>query len=187
MEISDTLHAANRAEWRRWLAEHHRDRPEVWLVGYRKSAVKPSVPYHEAVEEALCFGWIDSVRKSLDEERYAQRYSPRRPGAPYSQTNQERLARLLERGLVAPAVAAELGEVRPEAYRVPADIEEALRVDPAAWRHWRSFPAPYRRIRAAYVDSARERGPEEFRKRLDHLVRKTAQGKRFGYHIDDFY
>ena len=187
MEITETVHATTRDEWRRWLAEHYRDRSEVWLVGYRKSAGKPSLPYNEAVEEALCFGWIDSVRKSLDDQRLAQRYTPRRPGTPYSQTNLERLARLLERGRVVPSVVEELGDVRPEAYRIPADIEAALRAEPAAWKHWRSFSAPYRRIRAAYVDGARDRGAEEFGKRLEHLVRKTAEGKRFGYHIEDFY
>lgn len=187
MEITETFHATSRDEWRRWLAEHYRDRPEVWLVGYRKSAGKPSLPYHEAVEEALCFGWIDSIRKTLDDQRLAQRYTPRRPGTPFSQTNLERLARLLERGRVVPSVVAELGDVRPEAYRVPADIEKALREEPEAWKHWRSFSPPYRRIRAAYVDGARDRGPEEFGKRLEHLVRKTAEGKRFGYHIGDFY
>ncbi|MBW3554846.1 MAG: YdeI/OmpD-associated family protein [Gemmatimonadetes bacterium] len=187
MEISDTLYASSRDDWHRWLAAHHADRSEIWLVGYRNSTEKPSVPYNEAVEEALCFGWIDSIRKRLDDESYAQRYSPRRPGSPYSQTNLERLARLIERGRVAPSVLSAPGEVRPEAYRVPQDIEAALRADPAAWKHWRSFSAPYRRIRAAYVDSARDRVPEEFRKRLDHLVRKTAEGKQFGYHIEDFY
>ncbi len=189
MEITETLHAATREEWRAWLARHHGEASEIWLVSYRKAVGKPSVAYSEAVEEALCFGWIDSIRKGFDDESSAQRYTPRRPGSAFSQINKERLARLIERGRVAPAVLAslELDDVRPESFRVPTDIEAALRAEPEAWGHWESWPPAYRRIRAAYVDGARDRGAAEFRKRLDHLVRKTAAGKQFGYGIEAFY
>ncbi len=190
MEITETFHAVSREEWRAWLAEHHRDRQEIWLVGYRKAAGVPCVAYPDAVEEALCFGWIDSTRKSLDGDRNAQRFTPRRPGSGYSQANRERLAVLLAAGRVHPAVAAELEaaweEIDPEAFVTPADIEASLKAVPGAWEHWSGFPAPYRRIRAAYVDHARDRGPE-FGRRLENLVRKTAAGKQFGYGIEGFY
>lgn len=185
-EITDTFHARDRSEWRAWLASHHGDRREIWLVGYRKAAGVPSVAYNDAVEEALCFGWIDSTRKSLDDDRWVQRYTPRRAGSGFSQLNLERLARLIEGGRVITSVLEALGDVRPDAFVVPADIEGALRADGDAWLHWQRFSPAYRRIRAAYIDTARPH-PDEFRKRLDHLVRKTAAGIQFGYGIEAYY
>lgn len=186
MEVGETLYVATGEEWRAWLEAHWDSAPEIWLVSYRKGAGRPSLPYDVAVREALCFGWIDSTRKSLDGERYAQRFTPRRPGSGYSQTNLERLARLIDAGRVAAHVAEDLGDVRPEAYRIPDDIAAALEADPAAWANWLAFTPPYRRIRAAYVDGARDRG-EEFGKRLKNLVKQTAEGRQFGYGIDEFY
>jgi len=81
MEITKTFYAPDRKAWRDWLEEHYQDEKEVWLVYYRKQAGKPRVPYNDTVEEALCFGWIDSTIKRLDEERLAQRFSPRNPRA----------------------------------------------------------------------------------------------------------
>jgi uncharacterized protein YdeI (YjbR/CyaY-like superfamily) len=189
VDITETLHPATREQWRAWLVRHHDEASEIWLVTYRKAVGKPSVAYNDAVEEALCFGWIDSTRKRFDDESTAQRYTPRRPGSAFSQINKERLARMIEQGRVAPAVLAslELDDVRPERYRVPADIEAALRAEPEAWRYWKSCSPAYRRIRAAYVDGARGGDVSEFRKRLDHLVRKTAAGKPFGYGIESYY
>lgn len=182
----DTFYTADRAEWRRWLEAHHALADDVWLVTYRKKTGKPSLPYPHAVEEALCFGWIDSVRKSLDDERLAQRFSPRRPGSPYSQTNIERLRNLVAAGLVMPTVLASIADLLERPFEWPADVMAALRENERAWMHFQSFPVAYRRIRVAYVDGARKR-PEEFRKRLDHLIDKTANGKQFGFGIEDFY
>lgn len=186
MEVGETLYVHNRKEWRTWLEEHWADSGEIWLVSYRKATGKPSLPYDVAVKEALCFGWIDSTRKSLDENRYAQRFTPRRAGSGYSQTNLERLARLIEAGRVADHVLAELGDVRPEDFKVPDDITAALRASEDAWTNWQEFAPAYRRIRAAYVDWARDRG-EEFEKRLRTLVERTAKGSQFGYGIQEFY
>ena len=185
MEITETLHAPTREAWRAWLAEHHDAKDEIWLVGHLKRTGRPCVAYADAVEEALCFGWIDSTRKKLDAESFAQRYTPRRPGSGYSQTNRERLAVLIREGLVHESVLEALGDFSVN-YDLPEDILAALRADDATWRHFQRFPPAYQRIRVAYVDAARGRG-DEFRKRLDHLVRKTAEGKQFGYGIERFY
>lgn len=186
MEVGETLYVHTRKEWRTWLEEHRADRGEIWLVSYRKATGKPSLPYDVAVEEALSFGWIDSTRKSLDKDRYAQRFTPRRAGSGYSQTNLERLARLIEAGRVTDHVLAELGDVRPEDYEIPDDITAALQASEDAWTNWQEFAPEYRRIRAAYVDLARDRG-EEFEKRLRTLVERTAKGRQFGYGIQEFY
>ena len=186
MEVGETLYVSTQQEWRTWLKKHWDQSDEIWLVSYRKATGKPSLPYDLAVKEALCVGWIDSTRKSLDEDRYAQRFTPRRAGSGYSQTNLERLARLIEAGRVASHVLADLGDVRPEDFEIPDDIAAALEANADAWANWMDFSPAYRRIRAAYVDWARDRG-EEFEKRLRTLVERTATGRQFGYRIEEFY
>ena len=98
MEITDTLRVDHRAAWRAWLKKNYKTKKEIWLIYYRKSSGKPRIPYNDAVEEALCFGWIDSNVKTLDEERFAQRFSPRKPKAAYSPANRERLRKLIAEG-----------------------------------------------------------------------------------------
>jgi len=186
VEISETLYASTRADWRAWLEANHESKDEIWLVSYRKATGRPSLPYNVAVEEALCFGWIDSIRKGIDDETYAQRFTPRNTGSSYSQTNKERLARLAAEGMVIPAVRDDLEANRPEDYEIPQDILAALRSNPAAWDFFAGTSPSYQRIRAAYVDSARDR-PGEFAKRLSNLVDKSAGRKQFGYHIEDLY
>src|SRR5687767_550105 len=102
MNDLNLLYVPTREEWRAWLAEHHATAAEVWLIGYKKQTGKPSVPYDEAVEEALCFGWIDSIRRKLDEERFAQKYSPRRPRSNWTELNLQRARRLQAEGRMAP-------------------------------------------------------------------------------------
>ncbi len=186
MDITETLYVATRTDWRDWLAAHHADKSEIWLVSYRKHTGRPSISYNDAVEEALCFGWIDSTRKRIDQDRYAQRFTPRRPGSSYSQTNKERLARLIAQGKVIPSVMERLGDVRPEDYEIPDDIRYALQANEQAWAFFRTTSPAYQRIRAAYVDHARGR-PDEFEKRLNTLIEKSAQGKQFGYGIEDYF
>src|SRR5688572_6770115 len=100
MDISKTLYVKTARDWRSWLIKHHRSDKEIWLVYPRKATGKPRIPYNDAVEEALCFGWIDSIVKSLDRERTVQRFSPRKPNTKYSQANKERLKNLVKEGKV---------------------------------------------------------------------------------------
>lgn len=185
MEITATLHATTREEWRDWLEANHARQKDIWLVSYRKATGRASVPYNHAVEEALCFGWIDSIRKRIDQDRFAQRYTPRRSGSPYSQLNKERLARLIERGQVIPSVLQSVEGIRPD-YEFPEDIVLALKSDTNAWDFFRQTSPAYQRIRIAFVDTARPR-PAEFDKRLKHLVQMSARGKQYGYGIADYY
>ena len=98
MEIGETLYVTNGNDFRKWLEENHKSRKEIWLIQYKKAAKKPSINYVEAVEEALCFGWIDGTQKSMDAERYALRFSPRRPKSNWTETNKERARRLIAEG-----------------------------------------------------------------------------------------
>jgi uncharacterized protein YdeI (YjbR/CyaY-like superfamily) len=186
MNDSPQVYVANRKEWRRWLSENYQKATEVWLVFPRKRTGVPAIPYNDAVEEALCFGWIDSIVRTIDEDHNGRRFTPRRPGSKYSQTNKERLRRLVEKGLVIPEVLSAVGDILEEEFYFPADIKEALRANELAWRNFRKYSGPYQRIRIAYVDTARKR-PEEFEKRLRNLIRMSEQDKQFGYGIEEYY
>jgi uncharacterized protein YdeI (YjbR/CyaY-like superfamily) len=111
MEITETLYVTDRSAWRKWLQENYRQKSEIWLVYYKKHTGKPTIPYEHAVEEALCFGWIDGIEKRIDDERYAGRFTPRNPKTPYAESNQARLRRLLAEGKVVPELAATLPDL----------------------------------------------------------------------------
>jgi uncharacterized protein YdeI (YjbR/CyaY-like superfamily) len=180
------LYVASREEWRRWLRENYSTASEIWLVYPRKHTGVPRIPYNDAVEEALCFGWIDSTARRIDDDHFSQRFTPRRPRSTYSQTNKERLRRMIEQGKVMPDVLPTIRDVVEEDFEFPPDIEAALRGSPEAWENFQRYSGAYRRIRIAYVDTARNR-PAEFQKRLQHLIRKTEQDKQFGFGIEDYY
>ena len=187
LDENQLLNAGNRKAWRAWLKSHYRSETEIWLVYYKQHTGKPRVTYNEAVEEALCFGWIDSTVRRVDENRYTQRFSPRKPGTPYSQANKERLAALIAKGKVAKEVSATLGKPAPKRFHIPPDILEAIQADPAAWNNFRKFSPSYKRIRIAFIDGARNR-PAEFQKRLQYFLRMTAKNKQFGFGgIEKYY
>lgn len=186
MDITETLYVASRNAWRSWLSAHHDVKMEIWLVSYRKKTGMPSIPYNDAVEEALCFGWIDSTRKGMDEDRYAQRFSPRRPESGFSQTNKERLARLIAQGRVLPSVVEDLKDFAPDEFEFPDDILSALQANKEAWSFFEKTSLSYQRIRIAYVEAARGRS-EEYNKRLNNLIERSAQGKQFGYGIEEYF
>jgi uncharacterized protein YdeI (YjbR/CyaY-like superfamily) len=103
MKTGETLTVTTREEWRRWLAEHHQSKGEIWLVFYYKRTGKPTIPYNDAVEEAICYGWIDSQQNRMDEERFVRRFSPRRKRSHWSKSNKERALRMLRAGRMAEA------------------------------------------------------------------------------------
>lgn len=186
MDITEMLYVTNRDDWRKWLAEHCRSATEIWLVYYRRPTGKPRIPYNDAVEEALCFGWIDGITKTLDQERYAQRFTPRKHHSQFSQTNKERLKRLIKQGKVMSVVLANLSDIGLDDFEYPPDIMAAIRENEQAWQNFQRYSGAYQRIRIAYVAGARNR-PGEYEKRLKHLIRMTEQDKQFGFGIEDYY
>jgi uncharacterized protein YdeI (YjbR/CyaY-like superfamily) len=108
MEIGETIYVITADEFRKWLIKNHKDKKEVWLIRYKKATKKPSIDYVEAVEEAICFGWIDGLEKGMDTERYALRFSPRRPKSNWTNTNKERARRMIAEGRMTPAGRATL-------------------------------------------------------------------------------
>ena len=108
MEIGETLYVTNRDDFRKWLIPNHKVKKEIWLIQYKKVTKKPSINYVDAVEEAICFGWIDGLEKGMDSERYALRFSPRRPKSNWTNTNKDRARKMIAEGRMTPAGRASL-------------------------------------------------------------------------------
>lgn len=175
------LYVATRQEWGAWLKRHYKSETEVWLTYYNKHSGKPRIAYNDAVEEALCFGWIDSTIKTIDKDSFAQRFSVRKPKSRYSQANTERLRALARQGKVIKEVLATLGHLlEEEAFEIPPDILKALKASKAAWKNFQVFSLAYIRIRVAFIDAARKR-PQEFEKRLRYFIKMTEKNKQFGF------
>jgi uncharacterized protein YdeI (YjbR/CyaY-like superfamily) len=182
------LHFETRAEWRAWLEHNFNTQPAAWLVSAKKASGKHRIVYNDAVEEALCFGWIDSTVKTLDEEHTMQRFTPRNPKSSFSQPNIERLKWLSDNGLIHSSVLGKVQAVIAQSFVFPQDILVALQKDKATWDNYVKFSESYKRIRVAYIDGARKR-PEEFAKRLANFIEKTRDNKLiagFGG-IDKYY
>ena len=184
----ETFYTSDRKQWRAYLAEHFETSPEIWFVFPMKESEEESLSYNDAVEEALCFGWIDSVNRHLDSKHCIRRFSPRKKGSPYSQPNIERLIWLEERSLIHPSVRDSVLPIIRAPFVFPDDIMDALREDEAVWTNYCHFSDSYKRIRIAYIEAARKR-PEEFGKRLTSFMDKTRKGKLImGYGgIDKYY
>ena len=108
MEIGEKLYVITSDEFRKWLIQNHMTKKEIWLIQYKKATKKPSINYVEAVEEAICFGWIDGLEKGMDAERYALRFSPRRPKSNWTNTNKERARKMIAQGRMTKAGRATL-------------------------------------------------------------------------------
>jgi len=171
-----TFYTADRNEWRAWLSEHGNTEKEIWFVFPLKASGEEALSYNDAVEEALCFGWIDTTAGSLDENHGVRRFVPRKNENYYSRPNIERLLWLDARGMIQPEARKNALPFMEAPFVFPEDILEALKKDPKAWENYQKFSEPYKRIRVAYIDAARKR-PEEFAKRLESFVKKTAEGK----------
>jgi uncharacterized protein YdeI (YjbR/CyaY-like superfamily) len=187
MEIGKTLYVDNRKDWRMWLQNHFQSENEIWLVFPRKHTGKPSIVYNDAVEEALCFGWIDSIRKKLDDDHSAQRFSPRKARSNWSQPNIERLRWLLDNDLVHESFIAQYRQVAAAEFEFPQDILKRIQQNEKAWQNYENFSPAYKRIRIAYIESARGR-LDQFEKRLNNFIAKTGAGKMIGYGgIEKYY
>lgn len=175
----DPLRTEDRDAWRRWLAKNHKSTEEIWLLLYKKGAKKPSVSYDEAVEEALCYGWIDSMIRRVDEESYVQKFSRRKKGSKWSASNIARMEKLIERGKVAePGLMHYLSRDRqkPETSAVPrrgteipSDVEIALKTSNLAWKNFEDFPAYHRDQYILWITSAKK--PETRKKRVSEAVK----------------
>ncbi len=184
----ETYYTSDRDEWRGWLGTNCRMKEEIWFVFPVKASGEAALSYNDAVEEALCFGWIDSTCRRLDDLHCVRRFTPRRKGSPYSRPNIERLIRMDGQGKLTPEVRESVRTLLETPFVYPEDILDELRGDAEVWKNYLVFPEPYRRIRVAYIEDARKR-PEEFAKRLRHFMDRTRRGRMItGYGgIDTYY
>ncbi len=134
MELTKKYFAPDRATWRLWLEQHHASESEVWLIYTKAQSQLPSIGYEESVEEALCFGWVDSLIKKIDEQRYARKFTPRRMDSAWSLTNKRRMAKVIEQGRMTPAGLAKITYPLDEAAgptRHPAGLP--IRLNGCCW------------------------------------------------------
>lgn len=179
MEITKTIYVKTRAEWRSWLKQNYKTGKEIWLVFQNKSSGKTGISYEEAVEEALCFGWIDSIVKKIEKHSHVQRFTPRNPKSSYSQLNKERLKRLLRKKKVIASVSKTLGDLENEKFVFPMDIIEEIMKNKKAWKNYQKFSEAYKRIRIAFIDGSRVRS-DVFKQRLNYFIRMTEKNKQYG-------
>jgi uncharacterized protein YdeI (YjbR/CyaY-like superfamily) len=178
-----TLDVRTRREWRAWLAKHHASSPGIWLVMHKRHTDVKSVPYEDMVREALSFGWIDSLVKRLDEDRYAIKVTPRKPTSKWSAINRKRWMELKSAGLLSPAgLAAAPTEntyaPKPTIPELPAYFAKAIKTNPKAWEFFKKLPHRERRNFVVWVHIAKR--PETREKRLRESVRLLASGERLG-------
>lgn len=179
MDIINLLDLHTREEFRRWLAENH-DREDVcWLRSNRAEKPVPGIiSYIDAVEVALCYGWIDSTQRRIDDGKPIQRFTPRRKGSVWCERNIERCRRLIKLGEMTPAGYAVLPDMDPAHFVIRPWVLDALRADAEAWQHFQTFPPAYCRIRIFmiqhYADTGRQ---EQARQALERFVADTHAGK----------
>lgn len=177
------LDIRTRAKWRAWLAKHHASSQGIWFVFHKKHTGVTSVPYDDAVREALCFGWIDSLVKRLDDDRYLQKFTPRKPGSFWSDSNRKRWAELRSEGLLAEAglAAAPTDKsyaARPEIPEMPAYLAAALKANPKARAFFLTLPRTERRNFVVWTHVAKRAETRE--KRLRESIRLLAAGQKLG-------
>jgi uncharacterized protein YdeI (YjbR/CyaY-like superfamily) len=178
-----TLDAHTVERWRQWLQANHDSESEVWLIFHKKHTGKESVAYKDALDEALCYGWIDSLIKRIDDDRYARKFTPRKPGSNWSSINIRRYNELkAAKRLAAPGLARSPDGSpvvdMPRPTSVPAYIEKAIRRDARAWTFFGTLPPSSRRLYINWIDSAKRETTRQTR--LARAVQMMRAGKKPG-------
>jgi uncharacterized protein YdeI (YjbR/CyaY-like superfamily) len=178
-----TLDIRTRRQWRTWLRKNHTSCPGIWLVSYKDHTGVKSIPYEDAVCEALCFGWVDSLIRRLDDERYARKFTPRKPASKWSDSNRRRWAALKRAGLLtAPGLVAAPTDnnyaPKPRIPKLPARIATALKASPEAWRAFQALAPTYQRHFVGWIHIAKR--PETRERRIRESIALLAAGKKLG-------
>lgn len=181
MEIVNLLEAGSRTELREWLMRNHHTETECWVVVKRgRPKDDGTFWYIDAVEEALCFGWIDSTTKRMNDNRTAQKLCPRKAGSNWSELNKERCRRMERLGLMTDAGRAVLPDMSDRGFQIDGEILQALQSDPVVWDNFCRQPDLYRRIRIDTIQINKKRRPEMFKSRLDKFIQNTRAGILYG-------
>ena len=184
---TEQVYVPDRATWRKWLRAHHANSSGVWLVFDKQSARKDRLPYADAVEEALCFGWIDSTLRPMDDKQYMQLFTPRKPKSSWSKVNKERVARLVRAGLLHPAGEAVIAEAKRsgswtkidavEAMVVPPDLQKALAAAKNALANFNAFPRSARKGYLHWIQNCKR--PETRAERIRTVVKCAVENVRY--------
>jgi uncharacterized protein YdeI (YjbR/CyaY-like superfamily) len=189
-KATETLYVKSRDEWRSWLEKNHQSEKEVWLLYYKKHTNKPRIGYDEAVEEALCFGWIDSVVRRIDEDSYCQRFTPRRSGSGWAPSNVIRVKHLIESGRMTEPGLALFNETisdpslllkpapKAESVLPPSDLVKALKENKRAYNHFMGFTPSYRSMTIRWITSAKRSETRE--RRVAEVVDMSSRGEKIG-------
>jgi uncharacterized protein YdeI (YjbR/CyaY-like superfamily) len=187
--LENAIHFKNKNEWRTWLQKNHNALKEIWLIHYKKSSNRKGLNHNDAVEEALCFGWIDSKLKKIDNERFILRYSPRKEKSIWSKINKEKaekmilLGKMTKSGLEKIDLAKKHG-LWETAYtnkvkgRLPSDLKNALISDEVAWKNFQNFANSYRNMYIGWVKNAKTKATRE--KRIYEVVMRSKENKKPG-------
>jgi uncharacterized protein YdeI (YjbR/CyaY-like superfamily) len=181
----ETIYAVDRQAWRTWLQANHDRSIGVWLVYYKVNSDQPSIRYSEAVREALCFGWIDSKVKSLDDDRYRQIFTPRKPKSVWSKLNKQYIEELIEQGLMTAAGLEKIAAAQQdgswtsldaiESLTIPPDLEQALATNPIASQQFQAFSNSTKKNILVWISSAKR--PETRQKRIEQTIGSAAQNQ----------
>jgi uncharacterized protein YdeI (YjbR/CyaY-like superfamily) len=183
------LYVKNRDEWRTWLDEHHSTVQGIWLIYYKKPSGKPRIPYNDAVEEALCFGWIDGKIKRVNDDYYIQWFTPRRPGSRWSKLNMNRAQKLIMEGRMKPAGLSKyeatikkpqlIDDIKTNVTMdVPDDLMDALRINPLAQNNFLNFPPSSRKLYILWLNDAKR--AETRQGRIQKIVDRSEKNIRAG-------
>jgi uncharacterized protein YdeI (YjbR/CyaY-like superfamily) len=187
MELDRALYFKNRDEWREWLEKNHSKEDVVWLIHYKKDSGKTGVSHEDAVEEAICFGWIDGKLKRIDKEKFILRYSPRKADSVWSKINKEKAKKMIKLGRMTNVGLAKIEEAKKTGFwqkaytnikkeRMPPDLKRALMKNKKAWNNFQNFANSYRNMYIGWVVGAKT--DETRKKRIEKVVKQSLQKKK---------
>jgi uncharacterized protein YdeI (YjbR/CyaY-like superfamily) len=190
VRITEKLYVTNRDDWRSWLQKNYDAKKEVWLIYYKKHTGKPRIPYDDAVEEAMCFGWIDSTVQRIDDEKYAQKFTPRNAKSKWSELNIQRAKKMIREGRMTKAGLTKFKETKTQNKSglkatpskkklfIPSDLKKVLVTNKKAWDNFNKFAPSYKKLYIRWIKDAKKRETRE--RRIKQTVKWSAQNKKPG-------
>lgn len=183
------LHFENGEDWRNWLAKNHDTEEVVWLIFFKKETKRKSVPYEDSVEEALCFGWIDSIIKKIDDEKYARKFTRRKDGSNWSEINKKRAEKMIKARRMMPIGLAKIKKAKasgawnesremPDFSKLPDELTHALKQNKKAKEYFDTLAPSYRRMYIGWIASAKRSETRE--RRIAEAVEKLERGEKLG-------
>jgi uncharacterized protein YdeI (YjbR/CyaY-like superfamily) len=187
MKITQTFTAPDRASWHKWLAEHGNKESEVWLIYFKAGTGKPSISYNDSLEEALCFGWVDSIIQKIDEEKYARKFTPRKAGSKWSELNKHLVAKLVQEGRMTEAGLAKMDFPLHEAQTsrpkrselsLPDWLKAGLMTSPKAWENFSTLAPSHRRNYIGWISDAKR--AETRQRRIQEAIGRLEKNETLG-------